>query len=93
MKKGNSRKDVLLRLRKIESQLRGLQKMVDEEVPCLEILPQVTAATAATKKVGRSIIQDYMKECLIKAQEESRIGTDETMRDFHKAISRYMDWA
>ena len=87
------RKDVLLRLRRIEGQLRGLQRMVDEGIPCADILTQVAAVTAAVKKVGMVIVQTYMEECFNKTEREPRNKREETLRDFQKAISRYIDWA
>ena len=87
------KKDVLMRLRRIEGQLRGIQRMVEESAPCPEILTQVAAATAALKKVGTVIIQTYMEECLEKTQKEHGSKQGETLKDFQKAVSRYIDWA
>ena len=87
------KKEVLLRLRRIEGQLRGLQRMVEEEVPCAEIMTQVAAATSAMKKVGMVIVKTYMEECLNKTQKEPRIKQREALKEFQKAISRYIDWA
>ncbi len=84
-------KDVLLRLRRIEGQVRGLQRMAEEELPCADILTQVAAATAAIKKAGMVIVETYMKECLSKTQQESGSRRTETLMDFQKAISRYID--
>jgi DNA-binding FrmR family transcriptional regulator len=53
----------------------------------------VAAVTAAVKKVGKVIVQTYVEECLNKTQEESRGKREETLIDFQKAISRYIDWA
>jgi len=87
------KKDVLLRLKRIEGQLRGLQRMIEEEVPCAEILTQVAAATAAMKKVGMVMVETYLEECLHKTQTESGIKRTETLKDFREAMSRYIDWA
>ncbi len=87
------KKDVLMRLRRIEGQLRGIQRMVEESASCPEILTQVAAATAALKKVGTVIIQTYMEECLEKTQKEHGSKQGETLKDFQKAMSRYIDWA
>jgi DNA-binding FrmR family transcriptional regulator len=87
------RKDVLLRLRRIEGQIRGLQRMVEEEVACLDILTQVAAVTAAIKKVGTVVVKAYMEECLDKTQGKPGARRTETLRDFEKAVSRYIDWA
>ena len=93
MKAERQKKDVLLRLRRIEGQIRGLQRMVDEGIPCPDILTQVAAVTAAIKKAGTVIVQAYMEECLEKSRREAKTDQRETLKDFHKAISRYIDWA
>ena len=93
MEKARPKKDVLLRLRRIEGQIRGLQRMVEEEIPCPEILIQVAAATAAIKKVGTVIVQSYMEECLEKTQKGFSVKQGEGLKDFQKAISQYIDWA
>jgi DNA-binding FrmR family transcriptional regulator len=93
MEQGRPKKDVLLRLRKIEGQIRGIQRMVEEEVPCPEILTQVAAVTAAIKRVGTVVVQTYMEECLEKTQKGSGLKQGENLRDFKKAVSRYIDWA
>ena len=87
------RKDVLLRLRRIEGQIRGLQRMVEEEVDCADILTQVAAVTAAVKKVGTVVVKAYMEECLDKTQKAPGARRMETLKDFEKAVSRYIDWA
>ncbi len=87
------KKEVLLRLRRIEGQLRGLQRMVEEEVPCAEIMTQVAAATSAMKKVGMVIVKTHMEECLNKTQKEPGIKQGEALKEFQKAISRYIDLA
>jgi len=87
------KKDVLLRLRRIEGQLRGLQRMVEEGIPCAEILTQVAAVTAAIKKVGVVVVKTYMEECLDKTQKTPGAKRGEVLEDFQKAVSRYIDWA
>ena len=93
MEIGSQKKDVLLRLRRIEGQLRGLQRMVEEGVSCEDILTQVAAATAALKKAGMVIVQAYMEECLHKSQKGPMAKRGETLNDFQTAISRYINWA
>lgn len=91
MEKG-SKRDLLMRLRRIEGQIRGLQKMVEGGAACEETLTQVAAATSAIKKAGLVMIQGYMDECLEKAGKESRSKQKEPLKDFYRAISRYMNW-
>jgi len=93
MEKEREKRDVLLRLRRIEGQLRGLQRMVEEGTPCQDILTQVAAATAALKKAGMVIIQTYMEECLHKTRKEPGAKREDTLRGLQTALSRYIDWA
>lgn len=93
MKQERPKKEVLMRLKRIEGQVRGLQRMVEEGVACPDILTQVAAVTAAIKKVGTVIVQSYMNECLEKNQREPGAKQSDTLKDFHKAISRYIEWA
>lgn len=56
--------NVLTRLRRIEGQIRGLQRLVEEETDCEKFLTQLSAARAALDKVGLIVIGKNMKECL-----------------------------
>lgn len=87
------RKEVLLRLRKIEGQIRGLQRMVEDGSHCEDILTQIAAVTSAIKKVGVIIVKTYMEECLEKTQKDKTVKQGEVLKDFQRAISRYIDWA
>jgi len=87
------KKGVLMRLRRIEGQIRGLQRMVEEGVPCADILTQVAAVTAATKKVGMVMVGTYMEECLERTEREGGAKRGSTLKDFKQAMSRYIDWA
>jgi len=57
--------DIILRLRKIEGQVKGLQKMIAETRPCDEVLTQVLAARAALDKVGFEILSTHVEDCLV----------------------------
>jgi CsoR family transcriptional regulator, copper-sensing transcriptional repressor len=56
--------DVLTRLRKIEGQVKGLQRMVEEGRRCNDLVTQVMAVRSALDQVGVSIMADYMRDCL-----------------------------
>lgn len=64
----DTRADVLLRLRKIEGQVRGLQRMVEEEKDCTEVIHQLCAARKALDKVGFIILSRRMRECIREKQ-------------------------
>lgn len=64
--------DVLARLRRIEGQVRGLQKMVEKDEYCIDILTQVTAASNALKKVAVGLLDDHIRHCVVHGTEEGK---------------------
>jgi CsoR family transcriptional regulator, copper-sensing transcriptional repressor len=83
----DERKKILGRLRRIEGQVRGLQRMIETKAPCVDVLTQVSAVTSAMKKTGNAIIRANMKRCMTEAD------TGKGMEDFHAALTRYIDLA
>src|SRR4030095_3150952 len=59
--------DYLKRLRRIEGQARGLQRMVDEEKYCIDILTQISAMTKALQSVALGLLEEHMSHCLVEA--------------------------
>jgi len=86
-------KTVINRLKRIEGQIRGLEKLVESEAPCLDILTQVSAVTAAVKKAGAEIIRIHMQKCMEDVSKKSAAEKEQRMDEFRKAISRYLDMA
>jgi CsoR family transcriptional regulator, copper-sensing transcriptional repressor len=84
----SERKKILDRLRRIEGQLRGLQRMVESEALCVDVLTQVAAASSAIRKTGVAVMQIYMKKCI--ADAASAQDPDKAMDDLRKALSRYI---
>lgn len=82
-----NRKKISNRLRRIEGQIRGIQRLIEEEAPCIDILTQVSAVTSAMKKTGGAIISNYMKTCI----EESADNPEKLHKDFRAALSRFID--
>lgn len=68
----DDKEDVLTRLRRIEGQVRGLQRMVEEDAYCIDILTQVTAATNALKKVAIGLLDDHIRHCVANQTEEGK---------------------
>ena len=60
---------VLARLRRIEGQARGLQRMVDDEQYCIDILTQVSAMTSALRSVALTLLDDHLAHCVREAAE------------------------
>lgn len=81
-------KDKLIqRLKRIEGQVRGLQRMVEEEQSCGEILTQVAAARAALAGVAKGIFETHSKACIEQALVDEDGGA-EAMEDLLQALSR-----
>jgi DNA-binding FrmR family transcriptional regulator len=72
---------VLTRLRRIEGQVRGLQKMVEEERYCADVLTQVSSAQEALRGVSRSLLQNHLKHCATEAIRSGDPERTEAMYD------------
>jgi DNA-binding FrmR family transcriptional regulator len=70
---------VLTRLRRIEGQVRGLQKMVDEERYCADVLTQVSSVQEALRGVGRSLLHNHLKHCATQAIRSGDPGQADAM--------------
>ena len=70
------------RLRRIEGQVRGLQRMVDEDRYCIDILEQISAATRALQSVALQLLEDHMGHCVADAV---RSGGDEATQKLYEA--------
>ncbi|HVX23360.1 MAG TPA: metal-sensitive transcriptional regulator [Acidimicrobiales bacterium] len=90
MRRGYSdRKDeVQKRLRRIEGQIRGLQRMVDEDTYCIDVLTQVSAATKALQSVALELLGDHLSHCVHDAVAAGGPGADEKIREAQAAIER-----
>lgn len=84
----NSKDDYLKRLRRIEGQVRGLQRMVDEDVYCIDILTQVSAATKALQSVAIGLMADHMGHCMVEAAKVGGAECDAKVKEASDAIAR-----
>jgi CsoR family transcriptional regulator, copper-sensing transcriptional repressor len=78
----------LRRLRRIEGQVRGLQRMVDDDVYCIDVLTQVSAVTRALQAVALGLLEDHLGHCVTQAIEEGGPEAEEKVREAAAAISR-----
>jgi DNA-binding FrmR family transcriptional regulator len=78
-------KAVTRRLKRVEGQIRGISRMVEEGKPCEEVLVQVAAARAALDQVGIHIISHRMRECL----QEQGLSSEESVRRAIDMFVRY----
>ena len=74
------------RLAKISGQVNAIDRMVDEDVPCEDILSQINAAKSALNKVGQIVLEGHINHCVKEAFEK---GDQEEIENFTKAIERF----
>lgn len=78
----------LKRLRRIEGQLRGLQRMVEEDQYCIDILTQVSAATKALQSFSLELLDQHLKGCVREAATRGGAEADEKVEEASAAIAR-----
>lgn len=80
--------DLQQRLRRIEGQVRGIARMVDEDKYCIDVLTQVSAATKALETVALSLLGDHLRHCVAEASAEGGQVAAEKIREANDAIAR-----
>ncbi len=80
--------DYLRRLKRIEGQARGLQRMVEEEQYCIDILTQVAAMTKALQAVSLGLLEEHMSHCVIDAARVGDREAAEKVKEATDAIAR-----
>jgi len=80
--------DYLKRLRRIEGQVRGLQRMVEDEKYCIDVLTQVSAATKALESVALTLLHDHLTHCVVDAAKAGGPEADLKVREASDAIAR-----
>jgi DNA-binding FrmR family transcriptional regulator len=83
-----SKDDQLKRLRRIEGQVRGLQRMVEADTYCIDVLTQVSAATKALQAVALGLLEDHMAHCMVEAARTGGAEQDAKVREAADAIAR-----
>lgn len=81
------KKDVLVRLNKIEGQIRGIKGMIEKEEHCDNILNQITAVQSALHGVSKALLEHHMKHCVTKRIEE---GDYEAIEDLIKTFNKLL---
>ena len=76
------------RLRRIEGQVRGLQRMVDEDKYCIDVLTQVAAVTRALQSFSLELLDEHMAGCVVEAAAKGGREADEKVREASEAIAR-----
>ena len=79
-------KDLQDRLRRIEGQVRGLQRMIDEDTYCIDILTQLSSASAALKAVGMGLLDSHVRHCVAESIEQGK--GDAKIEELMVAVAR-----
>ena len=84
-----SDKDAYLkRLRRIEGQVRGIQRMVDEDTYCIDVLTQISAATRALQGVALGLMEDHLHHCVADAVAAGGTDAEDKLQEATEAIRR-----
>ncbi|MFO7249204.1 MAG: metal-sensitive transcriptional regulator [Actinomycetes bacterium] len=82
------KRSYLTRLRRIEGQVRGLYRMVEEDAYCIDILTQVAAATRALQAVALGLLEDHVRHCVAEAIAGGGPDAEEKIKEASAAIAR-----
>ena len=77
------------RLRRLEGQVRGLQRMVQEEAYCVDILTQIASIVSASEKVALILLEDHVEHCVREAIEDGE-NADEKVAELSAAVERFL---
>ena len=84
-----SKDDLLKRLRRIEGQVRGLQRQIENDTYCIDVLTQVSAATRALQSVAVELLDDHLRHCVADAvTSDDPAETDRIVTEASRAIER-----
>ena len=89
IKQGDKEK-ILARLRRIEGQVRDLQRMVEEEAYCVDILTQIGSVVSASEKVGAILLKDHVEHCVRESIEKGGAEADEKIEELTTAVERFL---
>ena len=84
----SDKEDLIRRLKKIEGQVKGIQRMVESDKYCVDILIQVAAVRAAINKVGTIIFENHSRGCLQKAVDEN--NKDEAVEELIGVLTKFI---
>lgn len=85
---GDNKEAILKRLRRAEGQVRGIQRMVEEDTYCIDVLTQVSAATKALETVALALLDDHLSHCVAAAGAEGGPVAEQKIREASAAIAR-----
>lgn len=80
---------ILARLRRMEGQVRGVQRMVEEDQYCLDVLTQLSAIIAAARQTGLLVLEDHVRGCVMGSEPGDEIDREELLTELIGAIDRF----
>lgn len=80
-------KDLINRLSRIEGQIRGIKKMIEQDAYCIDVLNQVSAASSALTSFSKVLLSNHIKSCVVN---DLREGKDESVDELIKTIQKFM---
>ncbi|REF35721.1 metal-sensitive transcriptional regulator [Thermasporomyces composti] len=83
-----NKENYLKRLRRIEGQARGLQRMVESEEYCIDILTQISAMTKALQSVALGLLEEHLSHCVVRAARAGGREAEEKVKEASEAIAR-----
>jgi DNA-binding FrmR family transcriptional regulator len=87
--KASDKQQIQNRLRRIEGQVRGLQRMVEEEAYCVEVLTQIASIVSASEKVALILLEDHIEHCVKEAIAEGG-RADDKVAELSAAVERFL---
>ena len=84
----HNKDDYAKRMRRIEGQVRGIERMVDEDKYCIDILTQVSAATKALQSFSLELLEEHLSHCVVEAAQRGGTEAEEKVREASEAIAR-----
>ena len=81
---------IMARLRRMEGQVRGVQRMVEEDQYCLDVLTQLSAIIAAARQTGLLVLEDHVRGCVLGSEHaQDEIDREELLTELIGAIDRF----
>ena len=87
--KAKDKEKIQNRLKRIEGQVRGVQRMVDEEAYCVDVLTQISSIVSALEKAGAILLKDHVEHCVRESIEKGE-DADEKIEELTAAVERFL---
>jgi DNA-binding FrmR family transcriptional regulator len=80
---------ILARLRRMEGQVRGVHRMVEEDAYCVDVLTQLSAIISAARQTGLLVLEDHIRGCVLGTCEHGHADREEILEELSEAIERF----